>query len=146
MTKSKVKKSQKKPSVKPNLRVQTVEIPDLNLKPATVYKPKSDEWHRKIAANRGESWKKNVMAGRMEAMLNPSNIRLARIQKSILQSTIAQKLGMSESAFGAIERGRQKVKFEVAELISEILKLPIKKLFTPVGKEKYVAVTRKTKL
>lgn len=122
---------------------KALEPPAPVLKPAQVYKPKSDEWHRKIARNRGESWKKNVMAGRRDALLNPSNIRIARLSLNIHQSTIAQRLNMSESAFGAIERGKQKVKEVVAKQIAKMLNLPLKKLFTPVDKEKFVAVTRK---
>ena len=132
-------KQQKKTKLK-----KEYEAPKPVLKAAQVYKnPKSDEWHRKIARNRGDSWKKNVLAGRRDALLNPSNIRIARLSLNILQSTIAEKLNLSESAFGAIERGKQKVKETVAKQIAKILNLPLKKLFVPAGKEKYLAVTRK---
>ena len=131
-------------TVKKIKKIKTFEAPIPVLKAAQVYKnPKSDEWHRKIAKNRGESWKKNVKAGRMDAFLNPSNIRIARLSLNILQSSIAQRLEMSESAFGAIERGKQKVKETVAKQIAKLLNTPFKKLFVSAGKEKFLAVIRK---
>lgn len=148
MAKKKIKREVKNPQAQfvapePNFKGSEVykPKPKANLKAAEAQKP--DEWHRKIADARGERWKKNVMAGRRDAMLNPSNVRLARVKANILQSAIADELGISESAFGAIERGRQKVKLEMAKKIAERLSLPVKKLFSPVGKEKYLAVIRK---
>lgn len=136
MPKKKIKKEPKKKQTEYNALKP-------EFKGSEVYKPKSTDWHKKIAQARGERWKQNVLAGRRDAMLNPSNIRLARVKQNILQSAIAQKLGISEAAFGAIERGRQKVKSDLAKQIALILSLPVKKLFLPVGKEKYLAVIRK---
>jgi DNA-binding XRE family transcriptional regulator len=106
-------------------------------------KIKSDEWHRKIAQNRGESWRKNVLAGRRDAILNPSSIRLIRIKNNIMQSVIARKLNLSESAYGAIERGKQKVKETTAKEIADFFAVPLSKIFKPVGNKKFLAVKRK---
>ena len=99
-----------------------------------------EDWHKKIAANRGAAWRKNMLAGRREALLNPSNIRLVRLKKDIHQAVIAKRLDMSESTFGAIERGKRLVKKDVAAEIAEILGAPLQKLFKPAQKQKYVAI------
>lgn len=105
-----------------------------------------DDWHKKIAANRGEKWKRNMLAGRREALLNPSNIRIVRLRKNVHQSVLAKKLGMSEGKFGAIERGKQMVKKDVAEMIASQLGTPLQKLFKFVEKKKYIAITQKTEV
>lgn len=102
----------------------------------------SDDWHVKIAKARGERWRKNVLAGRRDARLNPSLICLCRIKKNVMQSEIAKKLGMSESAFGKIERGKQLVKIDTAKAISLLLGVPMAKLFKSEGK-KFVAVVQR---
>lgn len=111
-------------------------------KTAKSQKSSGDDWHRKIADARGEEWKKNVLEGRREVQLNPSNIRILRLRKKLMQSVFAKKLNMSESAFGAIERGHQPVPKETADKISSLLGAPIAKLFKPEGK-KFVAVVQK---
>jgi transcriptional regulator with XRE-family HTH domain len=81
------------------------------------------------------------MEGRRDAFLNPSNIRLMRMKKEILQTDIAEKLGMSLSTFGAVERGKRLVKQPVVKQLSEILNAPPAKLFKPGHlKKKFVAV------
>lgn len=105
---------------------------------------KPDLWHKKIAQNRGAAWKRNMLAGRRDAILNPSNIRLLRIRKDIHQAVIARKLDMSESTFGAIERGKRLVKKDMAEQIANHLSSDVKKLFKPQGKKKFVAIIQKT--
>lgn len=108
-------------------------------------KSKGGDWHKKIAANRGESWKENFMQGRRDAVLNPSLIRLQRVKKSLDQSDIAKSLGVSESTFGAIERGKRLVKQDVALKISSKLGVSVSKLFKSTGK-KYVAIIHRASL
>jgi DNA-binding XRE family transcriptional regulator len=111
-----------------------------------------NNWHRKIASNRGSSWHKNMLLGRREAVLNPSNIRLARLKKNIHQAEIAKRLDMSESTFGAIERGKRPVKSAVAKEIANQLGMPLEKVFRSITrvnprkpeKTKYLAVIQKS--
>ena len=102
---------------------------------------KSD-WHTKIAANRGAKWRKNMLAGRREAMLNPSLLRLIRIKKEVTQLEIAESLEVSESTYGAIERGKQLVKKDAALTIAKKLDEPVSRLFKREGK-KFIAVIQK---
>jgi DNA-binding XRE family transcriptional regulator len=97
-------------------------------------------WHKKIAKNRGESWHKNMLAGRMDAELNPSVLRLVRLTKRINQSDLAKSLDISESTFGAIERSKRPVSAELASKISKVLGTPIGKIFKPNARKKYVAI------
>jgi len=101
--------------------------------------------HKKIAANRGSSWRKNLVAGRREVALNPSNMRIARLKKRIDQAHIAKKMDWSESTVGAIERARRMVKPDEAKGIASILGYPVQKLFTQKGK-KLVAIISKADL
>lgn len=107
---------------------------------------RAKSWYKRIAEARGKSWHKNMLEGRRQAILNPSNIRLARLQLDIHQSKIAERLEMSESTFGAIERGKRPVKADVAQKISEILKKPMPKLFSSLKGKKYVAVIQKSSI
>lgn len=105
---------------------------------------KSRSWHKKIAKNRGESWHKNMLAGRRDAVLNPSNIRLLRMRGNVYQDVIAKKLGMSESTFGAVERGKRMVSTEAAKAIAAYLSVDVKKIFKFVRHGKYIAIIVKT--
>ena len=117
--------------------------------PVTV---KSKPWHSKIAAARGSSWHRNMLNGRREAVLNPSMIRLARLKKSVHQAEISKKLDLSESTFGAIERGKRPVKTDTANAIASYLNQPVEKLFRQITrrnprkpeKAKFVAVIQKS--
>lgn len=86
-----------------------------------------------------------MLEGRRLAILNPSMIRLARLKKDMHQSILAERMKMSESTFGAIERGKRLVKKDVAVQIASILDIPIAKIFLSKGK-KYVAVIQKSSI
>ena len=103
------------------------------------------EYFKTIARNRGASWHRNMLAGRRDAQLNPSVIRLARLRKQLHQSIVAKKLVLSESTYGAIERGKRPVDKETASKISGILGVSAEKLFKSTGK-KFVAVIPKSVL
>lgn len=107
---------------------------------------KEKSWHKKIAANRGERWLKNVLAGRRDALLNPSNIRLFRLKLNIHQEAIAKKLNVSESTFGSIERGKRKVSKQLAQQIAAILGTSDHKLFKFVKHDKYIAIIAKSSI
>ncbi len=118
---------------------------------SSVKTPKKD-WHHKIAKNRGKEWVKNIMAGRREAQLNPSVMRQIRLQKGIFQDKLASLVDLSESTYGAIERGRQFVKRERANQIAKRLGVTVPELFKQVstkGKKddhKFVAILIKNSL
>lgn len=101
--------------------------------------------HKNIARSRGSKWRKNVIKGKIEARMNPSLICLARLQKRFYQSDMAKKLSVSESQYGAIERGRAGVSALEAQKISTILGFTAKKLFIAKGK-KLFAILQKSAL
>lgn len=113
-------------------------------------------WRKALSQNRSKAWHDNMLLGRMEASHSPSLIRLARLKKRLDQATVAKRLDMSESTFGAIERAKRPVKPDVAESIARELDYPVAKLFksardsdllkNPKGKriKKLVAVIQKS--
>lgn len=105
---------------------------------------KSKNWHKKIARNRGESWLKNVEAGKRDAVLNPSLIRLLRLKSGAHQDVVAKKLGLHENTYGAIERGKRRVSGETAKAIASLFGVSHSKIFKFVRHDKYVAVIVKS--
>lgn len=75
----------------------------------------------KVAQNRGENWRKNLIKGRMESALNPTALRLARIKKGLPQSEIAKQAGLSLSTYSSIEKGERAVNIERAKQIATAL-------------------------
>jgi ribosome-binding protein aMBF1 (putative translation factor) len=110
-------------------------------------KPTKD-WHHKIAASRKKNanWKKNIVLGRRDAQINPSVIRLLRLKRGIQQSDIATKLKISESSFGAIERGRAQVNKELASQIAKILASSPQAMFKQGKKKKLVAIIKSSSI
>ncbi len=106
-------------------------------------KAKGKTWHQKIAANRGKSWLDATREGRLDAIRNPSLLRLVRTKKGMLQSELAKALKMSESTLGQIERGKRPVKRSLASTIANHLGMTSTKLFKPVG-NKFVALIQKS--
>jgi DNA-binding XRE family transcriptional regulator len=91
----------------------------------------SDTWHKKIALSRekNKNWKKNLAKGKLKAALNPSVIRLARLQKGLDQGIVSKKIGVSASTFGSIELGKRLVKKDTANLIAKVLGKSLDSLF-----------------
>lgn len=104
------------------------------------------DFHKKIAKARGARWKQNMLAGRREAQISPSLIRLARLAKDIEQTTLAIKMKVSASTFGSIERGRRPVSLTDATKIASHLGMTRSKLFREMAKDKFVAVIQKSGL
>lgn len=103
---------------------------------------KASDWHKKIAESRKKntSWKKNLAKGRLQAALNPSILRRARLEKGLPQEALAKKLGVSESTFGAIELGKRMVKLPAAKVLASALGKSIEKLFIAAKvPDKYLA-------
>jgi ribosome-binding protein aMBF1 (putative translation factor) len=103
-------------------------------------------WGPKIADARGAKWHKNMLAGKRDAQLNPSLIRLARLKKGIAQSELAKKMVTSLGSFGEIERGRRLVKEAKAQILAKALGLPLDKIFKIASgsktNKKFVAIRR----
>lgn len=81
-------------------------------------------WHKKIAFSREKNhkeWVKNVVEGKLRAALNPSVLRRTRLEKGLHQKAISDRLGISESVYGTIERGIRHVRPERAQEIAAIL-------------------------
>lgn len=72
--------------------------------------------------------------------MNPSQIRLKRVEKNISQEKIAKEIDVALSSFGSIERKIRPVKKDRAEKISKILKTPLAKLFKEDKKNKFIAI------
>lgn len=96
-------------------------------------------WHQKIAANRGERWKSRVVAGRREAILKPSALKLARLEKNLSQEPVAKHISMSKSVFGSVERGRRAVSPELARRIALFLDKRMQDLFVADSKGHFLA-------
>ena len=96
-------------------------------------------WNQKVAANRGKTWRTNILSGRLKAARNPTHIRLARIKQSKSQGNVAENIGLTYATYGAIESGRRQVKEDRAKAISELLNLKFTKAFTKVEDGKFVA-------
>ena len=110
------------------------------------YKSGVDQ-HKKIANARGSKWKANLIKGKREALLHPSLLRIARLQKGLDQEDIAKKLNISTSAWGAIERGKQPIKGESANLIAKLFGKPTSFFFKSSDvKGKFVANLQKTEI
>lgn len=101
-------------------------------------------WAKRVSESRGESWRKKLSKGRMDAEINPSYIRLARRKMMLRQEDIARKIAMKESTFGSIERGFRPVKRDAAVQIAKVLNMPMNRLFKPDPrhKNKFVAAIR----
>jgi len=91
--------------------------------------------HQKIAESRGAAWAKAIVAGRMDAVVNPTELRIARLSKRLKQEQLAKTIGLTESSYGEIERGRRQVSKETANKISKALGQSLTHLFKQKDKD-----------
>lgn len=99
--------------------------------------------NRKIAANRGNSWRSKLVEGKLDSSLHPTNLKLKRVQKGVSQDRLAHELSVSLSTYGAIERGRRSASEETAQRLAMVLSASVKSLFAQVQPGKYVALRAK---
>lgn len=97
-------------------------------------------WNYKVSANRGPAWKKKLVAGRLDAVLNPTKLREKRVRLQLSQDALATKLGLSLATFGSIERGKRRVRREMADKIAKVLKVKKADIFAEDGK-KFLAIS-----
>ncbi len=102
-------------------------------------------WFKKIAKKRGTAWKKKLRLGRIDAVLNPSMIRIARLSRKLQQADLAKQVKKTSSTLGAIERGRRLVTLADAKQISKAVSYPLPKLFKAQGK-KFIAIIKSSSL
>ncbi len=97
-----------------------------------------EHWNKKVAKNRGIEWNKKLVQGRLEARINPTIMRIFRVEKGLSQTKLASELGMTYATYGAIEAGKRAVKKEIADKISSVLVGPKgdRKIFKAVGDKK----------
>lgn len=101
--------------------------------------------NRKVAKNRGASWRAGLMKGKHEAFYNPTPLRLLRLKKKVNQDALAKKIGVSAASYGSIERGKRLVSSKRASLIAQKVGVPLSKIFmNPIpGKDKLLAIVSK---
>jgi DNA-binding XRE family transcriptional regulator len=85
--------------------------------------------NEKVAKRRSVEWKKKLAAGKLEARIHPTQLRVKRVSKYFSQSDIATKVNLSIATYGAIERGFRVVKPDTAKIIAELLGASTKVLF-----------------
>ena len=99
----------------------------------------------KVAASRGKAWKAKLMSGKMEVHMNPTKLRLTRLEKQINQITLAKKIGLSTATYGSIERGKRPVSNERANKIAKNVGVRVEQIFSSINKKKMLANTINTK-
>ena len=95
--------------------------------------------NKKVALNRGKSWQKNMIKGKLEVATHPTTIKIKRVEKEISQSFMAQKMSLSLATYGSIERSQKPIKESLASFIASFLGLPFDKAFTKNG-DKFLAI------
>ena len=94
--------------------------------------------NKKIAENRGTSWKQNLVKGKYEIENNPTVLKKLRVNLAISQTALAKDFGISLAGYGMIERGDKSVKKPMAKFISEYFKSKQDVIFKE-DKEKFLA-------
>jgi len=91
----------------------------------------SKTWHQKIAANRGENWKRNVEIGRRRVQLMPTKLRQIRLALGLHQTDVVSKMKikLSASAYGRIETGNGPTTKSIAEEICVIIGCELSTVF-----------------
>ena len=93
----------------------------------------------KVAASRGKEWKAKLMSGKLEVHMNPTKLRLTRLEKQINQIALAKKIGLSTATYGSIERGKRPVSNERALKIAKNIGAKVEHLFNPISAKKMLA-------
>ena len=101
---------------------------------------REQNWNSKVSTNRSPEWKKKLAAGRLDAQMNPTKVKIERVRLGISQVIAAKKLKLSKSTYGSIERGLRVVDENRAKAFAKLLNKPLKNLFDTKDKNKYLAV------
>jgi DNA-binding XRE family transcriptional regulator len=92
-----------------------------------------------VSQNRGKAWKAKLVAGKLDSQLNPTALKLRRVNKAISQDALAELIGVSLSTYGGIERGKRTVRPETAKQLAEALSASVTQLFQKGDAGKLVA-------
>jgi len=100
-------------------------------------------WNKKVAANRGPTWRKALMEGRIN--LKMTRLRERRCELLKTQEELAIEIGISTSTYAAIEKGQRLVQPHIGDLVAKKLGKRSDELFNTEG-EKWSAsaATRST--
>lgn len=98
------------------------------------------DWNSKIVKSRGDSWKRKLSEGRLDAEMNPTKLKVARVSKGMSQEEAAKRFKLSNSTYGGIERGLRLLSKARAEVISKNFGKPMKALFDLKTDAKYIAI------
>ena len=93
----------------------------------------------KTPIKRGKNWIKNLSKARLDVQMNPTSLRLHRLQKNMTQADIAGFAGISLATYTAIERRKRKAKLVFAESISKKLGVPMDEVFEACESQATVA-------
>jgi DNA-binding XRE family transcriptional regulator len=96
-------------------------------------------WNDKVSKKRGSEWKKKLVEGRLDAAMNPTKLKLARVKAGFSQEEVAKRAGLSLGTYGAIERSKRSIKYEPAKRISKILKISLESIFKEHSKGKLIS-------
>lgn len=99
----------------------------------------SAKGNKKVAQNRGESWKSKLIKGKYDSNQHPTIIKQKRVEKGLAQTKMAKEVQVSLATYGSIERARIGVKKPLAAFIASTLGTTIEKSFKKDG-EKYIAI------
>jgi DNA-binding XRE family transcriptional regulator len=101
----------------------------------------STSGNRKIAKVRSAAWKRKLVEGRQDSLLNPSIMKKLRLAKGQPQEKFADALNVSMTTFAAIERGRRAALPATATKIAQLYKKKVGDLFDAWSEDssKYIA-------
>lgn len=86
--------------------------------------------NKKVASSRGEAWRKKLAKGKLEALRNPSQLRVIRAEKGLSQQDMIKGTSVkSVAAFARIEKGSRTIDPKLASEIAKKLKSPVNSLF-----------------
>jgi DNA-binding XRE family transcriptional regulator len=96
--------------------------------------------NQNVAKARKDAWKKNLVEGKLDAKLNPTQLCLLRAKKKLSQQYVAKVMKLSLSTYGAIERSKRKITQIRARELSKILNTDLKNLFKTLDGGKLQAI------
>lgn len=96
--------------------------------------------NQKVAKNRTDKWKSNLIKGRLEAMKSPTQLKIIRVGLGLSQKEVADQVGVTPATYGAIEVRKRLVKPDNAKKISKVLKAKETTLFKKKDEGKFLAI------
>ena len=85
--------------------------------------------NKKVSQRRGESWRKNLLVGKLNNAKYNSKLKDQRILKGLSQFQMSEILNISVASYGAIERKKSSIKKFLASYIANELATKLDKIF-----------------